>query len=323
MKQHNHPVVIVKKRKAGHGGHHGGSWKIAYADFMTAMMAFFLVMWLLSIASPRERALIAEYFKMPLKVALTDGPRISHSETPIPGGGTDLEHTEGEVKKSSRDKQREEARKRDRSQLKKTREELEKLLRNDPRLRELRPNLRLTMLDGGLRIQIIDSNNRPMFKVGSAQPEPYMRDILHAITPVLNDTPNKITLSGHTDDLPYAAGEKSYSNWELSSDRANASRREMSLAGLKPGKVMRVVGMADTVKVKGESSDHARNRRISIMILTKEKEQSIREEDNTAEELSLSLDNESDALGQLQKMKPAVAPAAKPTAPAPAVNAAQ
>ena len=273
MKQ-NHPVILVRKRKGHQAAHHGGSWKIAYADFMTAMMAFFLVMWLLAIASPQELTQIAEYFRTPLKVALTNGNRSSSESSPIPGGGNDPTQQEGLVKKQieSPEKRAEELR------LNKLREKLDELIESDPRLKALRPHLLINLMDEGLRIQIIDSQNRPMFKTGSAQVESYMRDILRAIAPILNDLPNKISLSGHTDDLPYATGERYYSNWELSADRANASRRELIAGGLAEGKVLRVVGMASTMSLKQHGADDAINRRITILVLNKETQQDIEHE---------------------------------------------
>ncbi len=288
MKNQAHPIVIVKKRKhKGHGGHHGGSWKIAYADFMTAMMAFFLVMWLISISSPKELIQIAEYFRTPLATAVSTGPRISNSDSPIPGGGDDYTQKQGEVK---REPNIDELKKRmEQARLKKLRGDLDQLIEADPKLRALRPHLKIDLVQEGLRIQIIDSQNRPMFKTGSADVEPYMRDILRGIAPVLNGIPNRISLSGHTDDFPYAGGEKGYSNWELSADRANASRRELVIGGLDDGKVLRVVGMAATMRMTDRGPDDAINRRISLLVLNKQAEQAILHEN--AESQNESLDD--------------------------------
>ncbi|CAI1677712.1 flagellar motor protein MotB [Serratia quinivorans] len=283
MKQ-NHPVVLVRKRKSHQAGHHGGSWKIAYADFMTAMMAFFLVMWLLAIASPQELTQIAEYFRTPLKVALTSGDKSSSESSPIPGGGDDPTQQDGLVKRQidTLEKRDEELR------LNKLREKLDELIESDPRLKALRPHLLINMMDEGLRIQIIDSQNRPMFKTGSAQVESYMRDILRAIAPILNDLPNKISLSGHTDDIPYATGERGYSNWELSADRANASRRELIAGGLSEGKVLRVVGMAATMSLKQHGADDAINRRITVLVLNKQTQQGIEHENGESNAIEVA-----------------------------------
>ncbi|ENJ8190886.1 flagellar motor protein MotB, partial [Yersinia enterocolitica] len=234
----------------------------------------------LSVSSPQELTQIAEYFRTPLKVALSSGEKSSDSTSPIPGGGDDPTQQVGEVRKhiDSEESRKEEYR------LNKLREKLDQLIESDPRLKALRPHLLINMMDEGLRIQIIDSQNRPMFKMGSAQVEPYMRDILRAIAPILNDIPNKISLSGHTDDLPYASGERGYSNWELSADRANASRRELLAGGLDEGKVLRVVGMASTMRLKEQASDDPVNRRISILVLNKQTQHDIEHEnlDNKA-----------------------------------------
>ncbi len=286
--KHQHPI-IRKKRKSGHAAHHGGSWKIAYADFMTAMMALFLVMWLIAIASPSQLTQIAEYFRTPLKVALTSGSRVSEDSSPIPGGGNDYTQQEGVVKREP--EMPPEANQRDRLddiRLNKLREQLEQLIESDPRLRALRPHLLIEMVDEGLRIQIIDSQNRPMFKTGSAQVEPYMSHILRAIAPILNDIPNKISLSGHTDDVQYAQGQRGYSNWELSADRANASRRELIAGGLSDGKVLRVVGMADTMSLKqATNKNDAINRRISLMVLNRDAQRAIEQENSESRAIDI------------------------------------
>lgn len=310
MKNQAHPIVVVRRRKSkGHGGgHHGGSWKIAYADFMTAMMAFFLVMWLISISSPKELAQIADYFKTPLSAAITGGQRIADSTSPIPGGGDDVTQRQGEVKKNP---DLEELRKRmETNRLKRLRVELDQLIEADPKLRALRPHLQIDLLQEGLRIQIIDSQNRPMFKNGSAEVEPYMRDILRSIAPLLNDIPNKISLSGHTDDLPYAMGERGYSNWELSADRANASRRELMSGGLTEGKVLRVVGMSSTMRVTNRGPEDAINRRISLLVLNKQAEQAIVHE---------NAESDSQPLSSLQEPA-AEAPAQTPLPPQPGMR---
>ncbi|TKI08311.1 flagellar motor protein MotB [Martelella alba] len=271
----NQPVVVVRKRRGGknHSGH-GGAWKIAYADFMTAMMAFFLVMWLLSIASPQELTTIAEYFRTPLDVALTGGARSSDDSSPIPGGGDDPTRQMGDVHKSIN----QDGDKLERKRLNQLRERLDQLIESDPRLRVLRPQLLINLVSEGLQIQILDSQNRPMFETGSALVEPYMRDVLRGIAPILNDIPNKISISGHTDSVPYVNGGRGYSNWELSADRANASRRELISGGLAEGKVLRVVGMAATMSLVPQQPDAAINRRISLLVLNRQTEEMIEHE---------------------------------------------
>ena len=263
MSESRRPIIIIKRPVVA-AGHHGGAWKIAFADFMTAMMAFFLVMWLLSTSSPKQLAGIAEQFKMPLKVALSGGTKSSTSNSVIPGGGTDPTHADGEVKLSDSDSEAQDLRRQD--ELK---QRLADMIEAHPVLKLFRPQLLIDITPEGLRIQIVDSGNRPMFDRSSAIVMSYMRTILRAIGPVLNEQPNKITLSGHTDSTLYTQGDKSYSNWELSSDRANASRRELIAGGMQDAKVLRVMGVASSMPFNQEDPLAPINRRISIVVLNK------------------------------------------------------
>jgi len=262
----NRPIV-VRRRKSRRQGHHGGNWKIAYADFMTALMALFLVLWILARSNEAQLRSIAEYFRTPLPVAMAGGNKTTASTSAIPGGGPDPMHSEGE---RARIDNRQHTRPADEQrQLAELKRRIESVIERQPHLRELRSQLRIELTPEGLRIQIVDSDKRPMFELGSDRVEPYMRDILRAIAPVLNQLPNRISLSGHTDSIPYAGGEKGYSNWELSADRANAARRELVAGGLDPQKLLRVAGMGSRVPLNAEDPRDPVNRRISIVVLDK------------------------------------------------------
>lgn len=258
--------IIVIRRPVKAAAHHGGAWKIAFADFMTAMFAFFLVLWILSISSPKQLEGIADQFKMPLKVAINGGKKSSNSANVIPGGGSDPSHADGESRhaegESSKDPD-------DGRRLEAIKERLDNMIESSPVLRQFRPQLLIDITPEGLRIQIVDSNNRPMFDRSSAVVVAYMRSILREIGPVLNEQPNKLTLSGHTDATVYSQGDKSYSNWELSADRANASRRELVAGGMQDGKILRVMGVSSSVNLNTGDPYAAVNRRISILVLNK------------------------------------------------------
>ncbi|WP_024527736.1 flagellar motor protein MotB [Serratia fonticola] len=278
MKKRPTQIIVVKKSKGHGGGHHGGSWKIAYADFMTAMMAFFLVMWLLSNSSPQQRQQIADYFKAPVNVAMSNGDKNSHSDSVIPGGGDDMIKQEGEEYKHDINFAQQD--------LSNVRDKIEELIEIDPRLNDFKSNLLLRLTDSGLLIQIIDSQDRPMFKLGSKTPEEYMTNILQALVPVFNDIPNRLTLTGHTDSLPFANGEVGYSNWELSSDRANASRQVLVNGGLHVDKVLQVIGMASNLGVDVSQPDSPVNRRMTILVVSQKKEQQILIEDALIRDIS-------------------------------------
>lgn len=270
------PIVVKKIKKGGHGAH-GGAWKIAFADFMTAMMAFFLLMWLLGSVSKGNLKGIADYFANPVKVASSGGSGAGDATSLIPGGGEDLTRQTGQVKAGDI-KTNDMALDRKRlSQLKKKFEALmEDKMQKNSKLAEYSNQLRLDMVAEGLRIQIVDEQNRPMFKSGSSDLEQYTRDVLHEIAQLLNEVPNTISLSGHTDAARFSGGERGYSNWELSADRANASRRELLVGGLDMQKVLRVNGFANVIPLEKNNIYDPVNRRISIVVLNKEAEEDIR-----------------------------------------------
>jgi len=249
--------IVVKKIKKVVGGAHGGAWKIAYADFVTAMMAFFLLMWLLGSTSEGTKEGIAEYFKTPLKEAMSSGSGSGDSSSVIEGGGRDLTRRTGQVQKGAVEKINKEINPESAAQAKRASEEMfrlkqvkakiEKAIEANPELHKFKKQLLLDITTDGLRIQIVDAQNRPMFSSGRADLQPYTRTILHEIGKTLNDVPNKISLSGHTDATPFPSGDSGYSNWELSADRANASRRELIAGNMDAKKVLRVVGLSSAV----------------------------------------------------------------------------
>lgn len=273
MAKNNTGRIVVRRKRAYSESGHGGSWKIAYADFMTAMMAFFLVMWLLLLVPQNDLQAIAEYFRMPLMTAITGGPNRDASESVIPGGDPSVipspfpkpQADPGEIQSDREDNER----------LEDLKAELENLIEHNPVLSDARPQLLLDMTPDGLRIQILDKQSRPMFATGSAIIQPYMRDILRELAPVLNRLPNTMTISGHTDATQYASGNREYSNWELSADRANAARKSLTAGGLLENKVRQILGLADTVNLIKDDPTAAVNRRISLLVLNRQAERRI------------------------------------------------
>ena len=262
MKEEKQRIVVRRLGAHGGAGHGGGGWKIAYADFMTAMMAFFLVMWLLASATPRQLQGIAEHFRTPLRVALQGGPKISLSSSVIPGGAGPVQKAGEAIQADAETDMESDAR-----TLETMKQRLEHLIQNSPVFQQFRSQLLVDITSEGLRLQIVDSENRPMFELASAVVAPHMRTILREIAPMLNSWPNKVTLAGHTDAIVYASGDKAYSNWELSADRANASRRELAAGGLADAKVLRVMGLADSAHLDQADPRNPINRRISIVVL--------------------------------------------------------
>ncbi|RUR31003.1 motility protein MotB [Vreelandella andesensis] len=265
--------IIIRRKKVVHA-HHGGAWKIALADFMTALMALFLVMWILSVSDDETRRSVAEYFSTPLITAMTSGDR-SGSTQVIPGGGPDPTHSDGEraridVLQHSRPSAQE------RRFFNDLQERIERAIEQDPELRQLRSQMRFDLTREGLRIQLLDTEQRPMFELGSNQVAPYMRNLLRTMAPLLNELPNVLSISGHTDSVPYAGGYRGYSNWELSNDRANASRRELVAGGLDPDQLLRVSGFADRVRLPDTAPTDPVNRRIELVVLLPEIAEAIR-----------------------------------------------
>jgi chemotaxis protein MotB len=292
----NKRPIVIKRIKKVAGGHHGGAWKIAYADFVTAMMAFFLLMWLLGSTSKGDLEGISEYFKTPLKVALMGGSGSGDSSSIIKGGGKDLTRSEGQVKSGELDPEKKiinlkaanEERirnetKQEIQKLKEMKSKIEAAIENNKKLKEFKKQIMLDLTTEGLRIQIVDEKNRPMFRSGSAQLEDYTRDILREIGLMLNDMPNKVSLSGHTDATAYATAGGRYSNWELSADRANASRRELIAGGLVDEKIVRVVGLSSAVLFDKDQPQNPINRRISIIVMNKKAEEAAGQDGGTVQ----------------------------------------
>lgn len=276
--------IVIKRIKKVSGGHHGGAWKIAYADFVTAMMAFFLLMWLLGSTTQGDLKGIADYFNTPLKVSMMGGSGSGDATSIIKGGGKDLTRETGQVKdganKSDRKKHevseaRQEVERLDRAKLSALKERIDGMLSTSPLLRNFQNQIRLDITSEGLRIQIVDENNRPMFDSGRAVLKDYSRGILHEISRALNEVDNKISISGHTDAQPFVSGDRGYSNWELSADRSNAARREMVMAGIDEQKMVRVVGLASSIPLVPDDPFDPRNRRISIIVLNKKAEEAV------------------------------------------------
>lgn len=270
--------IVVKKVKKVAGGAHGGAWKIAYADFVTAMMAFFLLMWLLGSSTEGTLEGIADYFKTPLKVALAGGASAGDSTSIIQGGGTDLTRSAGQVKKGAVVEsvvKKEKSASKEIVQLTKIKQKIEASIVANPDLTKFKEQLLLDMTSDGLRIQITDAQNRPMFLSGSAELQPYTKLIIHEIAQILNGVNNKISLAGHTDALPFPPGNNGYSNWELSADRANASRRELIVGGMDPQKILRVVGLSSAVLYDTQDRYNPSNRRITITVMNKNAERAV------------------------------------------------
>lgn len=276
--------IVIKKIKRGGGGHHGGAWKVAYADFVTAMMAFFLLLWLLNVTTEEQKNGIAEYFDPNPKISVTesgangmlgglsisqDGAMVTEKQQMPPPQDNNSPTLRPGQDKITEEQLKEEIRKREEANFKKAEKAIKDAMQENPELKELEKNLRMDMTPEGLRIQIVDSEGKPMFPSGSSTMYERTEKMLQKVAEVIRKMPNEISVRGHTDGVPYSKGN-SYSNWELSADRANASRRVLVAAGVPEKKVNNVLGKADKDHLIADKPNDAQNRRISIILLREE-----------------------------------------------------
>lgn len=279
-KQDELQPIIVKKIKKG-GGHHGGAWKVAYADFVTAMMAFFLLLWLLNVTTKEQKEGIAEYFDPNPKIAVTqsgaggmlggltvspDGAMVSTTQpvaTPQPNNPQ--LRAGGDPSEIAEEKLREEIQKRENEDFKKVEAQIQEAIKESPELQELSKNIMMDITPEGLRIQIVDQDGEPMFPSGSAEMYEKTRNLMAKVAQIINKMPNELSVRGHTDGVAYGKGA-TYTNWELSADRANSSRRVLIQSGVPEDKINNVLGKADKDHLFENGGD-ARNRRISIILL--------------------------------------------------------
>lgn len=302
-------VVVRRKKAEEHGGHHGGAWKIAYADFVTAMMAFFLLMWLLGSTSKYDKQGIADYFNTPLS-AMIEGKESADTVRPsvVQGGGQNLIDTRPGVGAQT---QPEPASARvspspaqaDLQRLQQLKAKLTALIEHVPALNAYKDQIRISITAEGLRIEIVDSQKRPMFASGSTKLQPYAVSILTQIGSALNDVENHISIAGHTDDVPYSGGQDGYTNWELSSGRANAARQALVAGGMRLDKLLQVRGLADVLPLQGNDPNAPTNRRISILVMNKAAEQAFYRDGGRATTID-------DALPAVPSLQNAVKPVA-------------
>lgn len=281
----NQPIIIKRVKKVV-GGHHGGAWKIAFADFAVAMMAFFLVMWLMSSATPEQKKAISGYFQDPIGFSQSASPYvIDLGGTPTPAPDKTLNPDvpdESSILPESPDndsllEQMEQER------LNLLLQELQNKVDENDALRPYRDQIDLAITPDGLRIQIVDADNRPMFALGSANLQSYFEDILYMMAGSIREVPNKISIGGHTDAKPFARSGD-FGNWELSASRANAARRALRAGGLEDVQVARVAGYASSVLLDTRNPDNPVNRRIDIIVLTKRAQRELTGEDEPTPE---------------------------------------
>ncbi len=291
----NNQPIIVKRVKKTAAGHHGGAWKIAFADFATAMMAFFLVMWLMSSATPEQKRAISGYFQDPIGFTESASPHvIDLGGTPTPAPDRTLNDAVDPAMQQTEsaldaDKAQTFAEQLERERLELLLQELQNKIDENPDLTRFKDQILFEITQDGLRIQIMDAENRPMFALGSAQLQSYFEDILLAMADTIRAVPNKISISGHTDAKPYS-GRSDFGNWELSAGRANAARRTLVAGGYPEDQIARVVGYASSALFDREDPLNPVNRRIDILVLTKKAQRDIEGEQSDVDASGASAD---------------------------------
>ena len=267
-------IIIKRLNKCPHVAH-GGAWKIAFADFMTAAMAFFLMLWILGGVNDEEMKAMAEYFRDPSVIESAPSTLVVSKEAGQTadamidmGGFRDApKGTEGNEEGSGKADET--------ASLKAMKLALEQKIEENDALRELKEQLKIDITPNGLQVQILDDRKRPMFDSGVDIPKEYAANLLREVGSVLANASNKISIAGHTDSSGYHASSQ-YTNWELSDDRANAARRLLLKGGVDSNRIAQAVGMADTIPFDKENPYNPRNRRISIIVLNKEAEERLR-----------------------------------------------
>ncbi|MBB34916.1 MAG: motility protein MotB [Hirschia sp.] len=293
MTDNKRPIIIKKVKKVA-GGHHGGAWKVAYADFVTAMMAFFLLMWLINTTSPDQKRGIADYFA-PASVSKSnqgaggmlggtsfqkDGSRHGGTNRPMPESQqsqskrrtSESNKSESETKATASDAEdisqssmNKALAMREQAEFDRAEQSLRQAMMDMPDLAELSKHLIIDQTPEGMRIQLVDQEGRAMFAQASAQPLPRTEKLLAAVSEVIMRLPNRVSISGHTDTRP--SGIEDYSNWDLSSERANAARKILSKSGLDADRIYQVSGKAGSEPLYADDPDLPGNRRISIVLL--------------------------------------------------------
>lgn len=260
--------IIIKRKKKVVAGHHGGSWKVAFADFATAMMAFFLVLWLTATASPEQKLAVQGYFRDPVGFTEGGSPNpvdLEGSATIIEESTQDVAPNQIQIEDETIDELSETLEQRRMQELY---QELDERIEQSETLQEFKDQLLIDITDEGLRIQIVDRSGRPMFDSGRDELKYYSQDILFELADTLGSVNNKLSITGHTDSTPFS-GRPGYTNWELSADRANTARRALVAGGVRSEQIGRVVGLSDSVLFDKESPTAPVNRRISIIVLNK------------------------------------------------------